>query len=129
MSRNYDINTHVQKDGKKLIATSSQDVTGLIQSVKDLKHLDGGKKELGYHAARIPMLLLYKWGAEDANDQFAYVRGRHNREPELAKKLSIRLNSNEFHQFRIWEGNVAASDMLKEGNKLNANTSGTKNSN
>jgi hypothetical protein len=125
MSRNYDIDVNVKTDGKKVIASSSQDCTGLIQSVKDLKHVDGGKKALGYHAARIPMLLLYKWGAEDANDQFAYVRGRHNREPELAKLLAIRLNSNEFHQFRIWEGNVAASDMLKEGNKINANSNGT----
>jgi hypothetical protein len=129
MGRSYDIDVNVKTDGKNVIASSSQDCTDLIQSVKDLKHVDGGKKELGYHAARIPMLLLYKWGAEDANDQFAYIRGGHNRDPELAKKLSIRLNSNEFHQFRIWEGNVAASDMLKEGNKINANSSGTKNSN
>jgi hypothetical protein len=88
-----------------------------IKSAKVLKDGITGKKEVGYHAARIPQLLLYKWGLEDAGDQFAYIRGRHNHDPELAKKLAVRLNSSEFNAFRIWDGNIASSDFLKEGNK------------
>jgi hypothetical protein len=116
--RKYDIDFASKIENGKLITSQSQDCEPVVRSVQALKHADGGKKQFGYHAARIPQLLLMKWALEDAGDQLAYMQGRQNREPELAKKLAVRLNSNEFHAFRIWEGEVAASDMLKEGNKL-----------
>ena len=117
-NRSYDIALRVKKDGTKIITHQSQDCAPAIESVKTMRHIDGGKKQFGYHAARIPQLLLLKWGVEDAGDQLAYLQGRQNKDPELAKKLAARMNSNEFHEFRIWNGTVAASDMLKEGNKF-----------
>lgn len=117
-NRKYDIGFNMVKDGNKIITHQTQDCEGAIASVKHLKSVDGGKKQYGYHAARIPQLLLLKWGVEDAGDQLAYLQGRHNKDPQLAKKLAARMNSNEFHEFRIWEGTVAASDMLKEGRKI-----------
>ena len=103
---------------KKIVTEHAQDCEGIIKSVKELRETVGNRETAaGYHAARIPRVLLMKWGQEDANDQLAYLQGRHNKDPELAKKLAVRLNSNEFNQFRIWNGNVASSDMLKEGKK------------
>ena len=75
------------------------------------------KTEFGYHAAKIPMVELLKWGVEDCGDQLAYLQGRQHRDPELAKKLAIRLNSDEFKLLRVWDGDIASSDFLKEGNK------------
>ena len=115
--RNYDIDLKMFKDGKKIITHQSQDCDKALQEIKELREVSNGKTEYGYHVAKIPMLFFYQWGLEDAGDQFAYIQGRHNKDPELAKKLAIRLNSNEFNQLRIWDGTIASSDMLKEGNK------------
>jgi hypothetical protein len=117
-NRKYDIGFEMKFEDKKIITKHTQDVEGAIASVKHLRNVDGGKKQYGYHAARIPQLLLLKWGLEDAGDQLAYLQGKHNKNPDLAKKLAARMNSNEFHEFRIWEGTIAASDMLKEGKHL-----------
>jgi len=119
MSRNYDDTSFKihGKDGNKIITEQSQNVDHAINGAKAIKDIHGGKTEFGYHAAKIPMVLLLKWGVEDCGDQLAYLQGRHHKDPELAKKLAIRLNSNEFKQFRIWDGELASSDMLKEGNK------------
>lgn len=118
MGRTYnDTGIQLHKDGSKIVVEQSQDCESAINGAKMLKNINGGKTGIGYHAARIPMVLLMKWGMEDTGDQLAYLQGRQNKDPELAKKLAYRMNSNEFKSFRIWEGEVAASDMLKEGNK------------
>lgn len=118
MSRKYDIDTKVLKEGNTIHTMQEQDIDPTLESVKHLKKVDGGKKQHGYHAARIPMIALLQWGLEDAGDQLAYLQGKHNRDPELAKKLAIRMNSNEFQNLRVWEGTIGSSDFLKEGNKF-----------
>jgi hypothetical protein len=116
--RKYDVDNRVFFEEGKIISHKSQDVDPTLRSVQAIKHENGGRIGGMVHAARIPQLVLMQWGVEDAGDQNAYLQGRHNKDPELAIKFSARLNSNEFNLFRIWEGNVAASDMLKEGDKL-----------
>jgi hypothetical protein len=117
-NRQYnDIENKITFDDGKVITEQTQDCDHIVKSVKALKDEDGGKKGFGYHAARIPMVLLLKWAQEDCGDQLAYLQGKHNKEPWLARKLAARMNSSEFRDFRVWEGNVSASDMLKEGNK------------
>ena len=112
MSRNYDDTSFdiVDTNGKSLITKQSQSADHAINGAKAIKEINGGKSEFGYHAAKIPMVLLLKWGVEDCGDQLAYLQGRHHKDPDLAKKLAVRLNSNEFKQFRIWEGELASSD-------------------
>lgn len=117
-NRKYDIENKVYVDGDKVVTQHTQDCEQVVKSVNQLRHVDGGKKKYGYHAARIPQVLLMEWALEDAGDKLAYLQGKHNRDPELAKKLAVRLNSNEFQAFRIWNGEVAASDITKEGNKF-----------
>lgn len=120
MGRNYDDTaTSVHQQGSQIITQHSQDVSGVLRDVQDIKQQTGGKSHLGYHAGKIPMTLMMKWGLEDAGDKLAYLQGKHNKDPDLAKKLAARLNSPEFRAFRIWEGNIAATDFLKEGNKVN----------
>lgn len=117
-NRKYDDTaTKIIKDGSKLHTLHSQDSTATVEHIKQLRHINGGKTEYGYHAAKLPMTALMEWAQEDCGDHLAYLQGKHNRNPELAKKLAARMNSNEFQDFRIWNGTVAASDMLKEGNK------------
>jgi hypothetical protein len=113
----YDIDSRIFKQDDKIITHQSQDCTEAIKSAKVIRDVNGGKSQLGYYAAKIPMVMLLQWGQEDAGDQMAYLQGRHNKDPELAKKLAYRMNSNEFNALRVWEGNVAASDIMKEGNK------------
>jgi hypothetical protein len=118
-NRNYDIDFEIiAKEGKKFISKATQDCEPAMKSAQALRQVDGGKKQYGYHAARIPQLLLHKWGAEDyPANPLCYLQGLHNRIPELAHKLAARMNSNEFQNFRVWGGHVAASDILKEGKK------------
>ena len=121
MSRKYnDTQTRILKDHSedKLVVQHSQVVDPAIKQAKIIKDCTDGKTKYGYHAAKIPMTLLMQWGLEDGGDQLVYLQGKHNKNPELAKKLAARMNSNEFHAFRIWEGTVAASDILKEGKKV-----------
>lgn len=117
-NRKYDIDNKVFLEDKKMIVQHTQDCEAAIEQVKHLKNINGGKSGLGYHAARIPQVLLMEWAYEDCGNKLAYLQGKHNKDPELAKKLAVRLNSNEFNQLRIWDGNIASSDMLKEGNKF-----------
>lgn len=119
MSRQYDDTSFdiVDTNGKKFVTKQSQDCEHAVNGAKAIKEIHGGKTEFGYHAAKIPMVMLLKWAAEDCGDQLAYLQGRHHKDPELAKKLAIRLNSDEFQQLRIWDGDIASSDFLKEGNK------------
>lgn len=117
--RKYDVDLKVKKQGSTIITEQSQDVDPSIRSAKAIKDATGGKTKEGmYHAARIPQIMLLKWGMEDAGDQLAYLQGKHNKDPDLAKKFAMRLNSSEFNAFRIWGGHVAASDITKEANKL-----------
>ena len=117
MAKNYDVDTRAVFADGKLHVEQSQDVEPTLNSIRAIKDSGVVGKDTK-HVARVPQVLFMKWGLEDAGDQRAYLQGRHNKDPELAAKLAARLNSNEFHQFRIWEGTVSKSDMLKEGNKL-----------
>lgn len=117
MSRKYNDTACaiVGRDGNKIITQTVQDCEGTIKEAKRDRDQFGGKGSMGYHAAKIPRVLLHQWGLEDCPpNPLCYLQGKHNKDPELAKKLAIRLNSNEFNMFRIWEGTVASSDILKE---------------
>ena len=117
--RNYDIDFASKLEGNKLITHHSQDCQVQVDQVEQLKKVDGGNKSFGKHVARIPQVLFMQWGLEDAGDKLAYLQGRHNNDPELARKLAIRLNSNEFQALRVWEGDISSTDIVKEGNKIN----------
>jgi len=118
MSKVSDVDSKKIVDGDKLHVNYSQDVTPTLESVRQARDLDGGVKEEGRFVARVPQSLFMQWGLEDAGDMLAYLQGRHNQDPELAAKLAMRLNSNEFNMFRVWEGRIATSDIIKEGNKF-----------
>ena len=111
--RKYDVDIATKVEDGKLGVAQSQDVTSAILGAKELKKVDGGNKGEGKHVAKIPILLLYKWAKEDCGDQFAYVRGRHAKEPDLAAKFMRRLNDLENKDFRVWDGKIATSDIYK----------------
>ena len=113
MSRNYNIDIKSVVKDNQIHTTQSQDADSAINGARELKKIDGGNKQEGKHVAKIPILLLYKWAKEDCGDQFAYVRGRHSKEPDLAAKFMRRLNSMDNKDFRIWDGKLAVSDIIK----------------
>ena len=113
MSRKYNVNLQTKVVDNSIQAHSSQDADSAINGARELKKIDGGNKQEGKHVAKIPILLLYKWAQEDCGDQFAYIRGRHSKEPELAAKFMRRLNSMDNKDFRVWDGRLAVSDIIK----------------
>ena len=120
MTKNkYDVSTDnmALQDGK-LHTKQSQDVDPTLKSIQLLKDSGQALSKDTKHVARVPQILFMQWGQEDAGDPKAYLQGRHNRDPELARKLAARLNSNEFKAFRLWDGKIASSDIIKEGNKI-----------
>ena len=113
----YDVTNRAKIEGNTLHVNHSQEADSAILGAKAIKEKTGGKSELGYHVGKFPVTIFMQWALEDCGDKLAYLQGRHNHDPELARKFAARLNSAEFQAFRIWNGNVGASDILKEGNK------------
>lgn len=118
MAQGYDVDNTIHHTGDKVVVEHSQDCQATIDSIAVAKAQGLGDRGGMKLAARIPQVLFMQWAYEDCGDKLAYLQGKHNRDPELARKLAIRLNSQEFQQLRVWEGNIAASDMTKTGNKM-----------
>lgn len=114
MSRQYNVDISAKVEGKNLVTHQSQDADSAINGARELKKIDGGNKQEGKHVAKIPILLLYKWAFEDCGDQFAYIQGKHSKDPDLAAKFMRRINSVENRDFRVWEGNLGISDLIKK---------------
>ena len=118
--RQYNVDSKWKVEDGKLHSVISQDVTDTLKTTAELRNSDGGNLEMGKHVARIPMVLMYQWAWEDTNytDKFAYMQGKHNKDPALAAKFQKRLADRDNSLLRIWKGNVAVSDIFTESSHL-----------
>jgi hypothetical protein len=93
----------------QIITRYSQDLTPILDKAKEESKIAqvGDTRKI----ASLPETVLYQWGIEDFNDRLAYFNKWKEKEVQL--KLFKRLNSPEFKNLRVWQGQLGVEDTNK----------------
>ena len=86
------------EDGDSVVLRKSQPTEPILEEVKQLKGLYTGSHTHGYHVAKVPIVLHFKWQKE--------WKERHSSKFTWQTYLGMKLNSSEYKNFRVWEGAV-----------------------
>lgn len=93
----------------QIITQYSQDLNPILDQAKEeSKEAQTGDTR---KIASLPETVLYQWGIEDFNDSNVYFRDWNKQEVQL--KLFKRLNSPEFKNLRVWQGQLGVEDTNK----------------
>jgi hypothetical protein len=90
------------KDGVSVEVT--QDVTGIMDSIAQMRAQSFNPKAIGRIAGQIPILLYEKWGRE-----FNAIHGVQMLQADAKTRqrfLASKLNSSEYSRLRVWEGKL-----------------------
>lgn len=101
------IDHYMVQDGKDTRFAASMDTTPIIERNKaEANHNDGYSESREIRrVARIPYIVGLKW----LNEEGWWFMDA-GKDPDVAKKLAAKLNSNEYLYLRTAEGQVGVSD-------------------
>lgn len=93
----------------QIVTQYSQDLNPILDQTKE----ESKSTQTGdiRKIASLPETVMYQWGIEDFNDSNAYFRDWDKQEVQL--KLFRRLNSPEFKNLRVWQGQLGVEDINK----------------
>lgn len=93
----------------ELIVKYEQDINPILEQNKREQSVSqtGDSRKI----ASLPETVLMQWGREDFNDPLMYMNKWSEQEVQL--KLFRRLNSPEFKNLRVWQGQLGAEDITK----------------
>lgn len=93
----------------QFVTEYSQDLDPILEQNKkdNLVAQTGDTRKI----ASLPETVIYQWGIEDFNDRLAYFNKWNEADVQL--KLFKRLNSPEFRNLRVWQGQLGVEDITK----------------
>lgn len=88
--------TTTEVHGNEMAVLTSQPTEPILAEAARMRSAYEGGHTHGYHLAKVPVVLHFKWQKE--------WRDNHSDKWEWGTYLKMKLNSPEYRNFRIWEG-------------------------
>lgn len=103
----HGVDHYMVEEAGKIHFAIQQDVAPVLERNKRMvTHNDGYSKSREFRrVASIPYSIMYKWLNEEG-----WWALDADKDPDVAKKLAAKLNSNEFEHLRTAEGRVGVQD-------------------